>query len=176
MARCGPARPPVGTVSAGQNAHRLVKASDGLGTLARNWWGKVWGPQRSVLPLPYQSVLARRGRAFLGTRPPSGADETSHHLAGRRKVVRARESRSPTRQATAVTEEQNRCWISQVSRARVVQIRSRGGTLATTEPPRLPKNRGRPARSRCLLYQARSRPAAERFPATVRGPPGSSRR
>jgi hypothetical protein len=48
MARCGRARPPVGTVSAGQNAHRLVRASDGLGTLARNWWGKVWGPQRSV--------------------------------------------------------------------------------------------------------------------------------
>jgi hypothetical protein len=163
MARCGPARPPVGTVSAGQNAHRLVRASDGLGTLARNWWGKVWGPQRSVLPLPYQSVLARRGRAFLGICPPSGADETSHHLAGRRKVVRARESRSPARRVTAVTQRQIRCWSSKVSRARVVQIRSRGRTSATTEPPRLPKTRSRPVRGQCSLSQARSRPAPERY-------------
>ena len=147
-----------------------------LGQSGTQLVGQSVGSQRSVLPLPYQSVLARRGRAFLGTRPPSGADETSHHLAGRRKVVRARESRSPARRVTAVTQRQIRCWSSKVSRARVVQIRSRGRTSATTEPPRLPKTRSRPVRGQCSLSQARSRPAPERLAATVRGPVWSSRR
>lgn len=52
----------------------------------------------------------------------------------------------------------------------------RRATLATTEPPSLPKNRSRPVGGRYRRFRARSRPAAERSAASVRGPRWSSRR
>jgi hypothetical protein len=151
---------------------------EGFGRLGHSGTQLVGQSVGTAAVRPASALSKRPGSSWASVPGDSPALRSGRDLASPCRPAQGCEgsSCSPARRVTAVTQRQIRCWSSKVSRARVVQIRSRGRTSATTEPPRLPKTRSRPVRGQCSLSQARSRPAPERLAATARAPVWSSRR
>lgn len=127
----------------------------------------------SAAASPYHGGVADGGRLSQVTAAGPGFARgalTASHAPASRLLAPSRWERLHAPISSAVTFEA----VTRIDDSRRHLIE--GGTLATTETPRLPKSRSPPVGGRCPLSQARSRPAVERFAATVRGPPWSSRR